>query len=548
MVDSLKARVLAVLAVVAVIVAVASSGVLSLRASVLIDDVAQLVGGMVATVTCWRTARTRLGVERRWRLLMGAGMFGWSIGMVFWALYRSVFDAPLPSPSIADIGFFVLPVFAVPALLTFAVSQRVRPGGSGRLWAFAVLDGSVIVGSVFVLSWATALGAVAHSSFDTSLGALVAIMYPITDVVLVVIVLLLVVVPQIVSRFRAQLWLLGSGMVSLALSDSAYAYLVAEGANTVRPWADAGYILGPPLIALAASVPAARTRLGVRSTTTWRSQRVQLLAPYVLMFLIAVVVGVQWFALGEIDAVVIALGVIVLVLALIRQVLTLLENEALLARIVEAQAELTHRAHYDGLTGLANRDSFDEHLTAAIEVFVRTRNPYVLMMIDLDDFKIINDRFGHAAGDNALVIVSRRLADACGPHAHVARFGGDEFAVLAGCTIATAADMAARIVDAMASPLTVDDYEMSTGVSVGVVDFAAVLGDPTADALLRRADRAMYEAKRHGKGGAVAYREDDTFAPLLPTDPRSQDALGTRPNIVAGEPEPARLMVPPTRT
>ncbi|MGU3435977.1 diguanylate cyclase domain-containing protein [Actinomycetes bacterium M1A6_2h] len=546
MVDSMKTRISVALVTVVVIVVVSSSGVLDIRHSVMLDDLSQLIGGVVATVTCWWTARTRLGAERRWRILMGAGMLGWSVGMVFWALYRSVFDAPLPSPSIADIGFFVFPVFAAPALLTLAISQRVRPRGSTRMWAFALLDGSVIVGSLFVLSWSTGLGAIAHSPPESSLGFLVAIMYPITDVVLVTVVLVLALIPTVVAKFRAQLWLLFAGMVSLAVSDTAYAFLIAAGGNTVVPIADAGYIAGPVLVALAASVPAGRTKLQVPSETAWRSQRTQLIVPYVLMIVIAVVVGTRWYVVGEADTVVIVLGVVVLAVALVRQILTLLENEALLHRVSRAQSELSYRAHFDGLTGLANRVSFDEHLAAAIEVFTRTGQPYALMLIDLDDFKTINDRFGHAAGDKALKLVSERLADAADSTAHVARFGGDEFVVLVDTTAARARETVLRIVDAVSGTLDVDGQEMSTGVCVGVVEFGSVMGETTPDALLRRADRAMYQAKGDGKGRAFLYRADDTFEAIAAT--RHHGSLGTNPNSVAGEPDPARLMAPPTRT
>lgn len=107
-----------VLGVVVAVIALAGSGLLSPRTSVLVDDIAQLVGGATATAVCWWTSRRYHGVERRWRTLMALGMAGWTLGMFFWAFYRSVLHVPLPSPSIADIGFFMFPVFAVPALLS----------------------------------------------------------------------------------------------------------------------------------------------------------------------------------------------------------------------------------------------------------------------------------------------------------------------------------------------------------------------------------------------------------------------------------------------
>ncbi|GAB7520722.1 hypothetical protein TSUKUMMB_56030 [Rhodococcus sp. no. 34] len=498
-----------VLGVVVAVIALAGSGLLSPRTSVLVDDIAQLVGGATATAVCWWTSRRYHGVERRWRTLMALGMAGWTLGMFFWAFYRSVLHVPLPSPSIADIGFFMFPVFAVPALLSLVrQSPRREAIGPIHLWLVLTLDGLVVVGGLFILTWTTALGAVVHTGPTGSLGFLVAVMYPITDFVLIAMVLLMVIGPKAVAEIREPLTFLGCGLVMLSLSDSLYAYLVAIGAESMPTIADAGFIAGPPLIALAALTKRTEPR-NRNAPQRWRSDRTQLLLPYLLIAVIATIVTVQALIVGNLDAVVVILGVGVLVLALVRQILTLLENDALLQQISAAQDELRYRAHHDPLTELANRAAFDEHFASAIDDYRQTNSDWVLMLVDLDDFKQINDRYGHPAGDRLLVALTARLREAVPEGAFVARFGGDEFTVLLQGTIDDAVVVARRIVDALRSDQTADT-SVSVGASVGVAHFESAqfeFGDEplSAHTLLRQADAAMYEAKRSGKGAVVVY-------------------------------------------
>lgn len=587
-------RTVASLGAVVVVVSVAVSGLLPHAASVALDDAAQLVGGLAATIVCWSTGRRRTGAQRRWRVLMAAGMACWTGGMLIWALYRSVFDTPLPSPSYADFGFFLFPIFAVPALLS-VMHRPPRRGdvGSTYSWITSLLDGMVIVGSLFVLSWATALGQVARSEETDALQFLIALMYPITDLVLVAMVGLLAVVPRVLRRYRAQLTLLGAGLVCLAVSDSVYAYLVAVGAESMPLVADAGFIAGPVLIALAASAPAVHSpqsvhhmpgsqvsgshvsgdrRVGDRldRDTGWTerlsSDRTQLLVPYALMALIGAAVAVQWLARGVLDPVVFGLFFAVVVLSVVRQVMTLLQNDALLRKLSAAQTELSYRAHHDGLTGLLNRSAFDERLAAAIARHNRYGDAGVLLLIDLDDFKAINDRLGHGAGDRSLKTLSRRLAETVDDSTTggtVARFGGDEFTVLVPAGIDAGCAIARAIVDAVRVPQDLEGHSVSIAASIGVVELEAFGSAVTADAVLRNADRAMYEAKKNGKAGVFAYDSDgtlrsihtvaDTGAPFDwwrrgDTGATAQDRRGINPNIVAGEPDPARLIGPPTRT
>ena len=166
-------------------------------------------------------------------------------------------------------------------------------------------------------------------------------------------------------------------------------------------------------------------------------------------------------------------------------------------QLEQAQAEMRRLALQDPLTGLPNRTLFGDRIAQALARAERGARPPVVLMLDLDGFKLINDRLGHDGGDEVLVEVSRRLLAVARGTDTVARFGGDEFAVL--ITDATPADglrIAERILGELRLPLSVGHQVISPGASIGVC-----IGSPaqTADSLLRDADSAMYVGKAAGR-------------------------------------------------
>jgi diguanylate cyclase (GGDEF)-like protein/PAS domain S-box-containing protein len=178
-------------------------------------------------------------------------------------------------------------------------------------------------------------------------------------------------------------------------------------------------------------------------------------------------------------------------------------------KLLEQELELRSRS--DPLTGMLNRRSFDEALERQLAQARRYKRSGALLIADLDRFKQINDEFGHAAGDEALRVVSRVLAsnlretDTIGRDEGglVARLGGDEFALLLPEADAAGAEaVGQRLVAALAAePLRIDDREVRLGISIGVATFGA--GEfISAEDLLAAADRAMYRVKAAGGGGA----------------------------------------------
>jgi diguanylate cyclase (GGDEF)-like protein len=182
-----------------------------------------------------------------------------------------------------------------------------------------------------------------------------------------------------------------------------------------------------------------------------------------------------------------------------------------------AVRRLRRQALHDALTGLPNRALFGEHLAAALARARRSGRSVALAYLDLDDFKLVNDNLGHAAGDRLLTELAERLRATLRETDILARQGGDEFLILlADQDDADAARTAAqkafnRIRDALDEPFLLDGAELAIGISMGVSVFPQDAGDE--ETLHRHADASMYRAKATG-GGLVLFEPDEAPAPL----------------------------------
>lgn len=175
--------------------------------------------------------------------------------------------------------------------------------------------------------------------------------------------------------------------------------------------------------------------------------------------------------------------------------------------LVNYQAELQHQARYDTLTGLPNRAALDERLREAIARARDSGTQVSVLFLDLDRFKQVNDSLGHRVGDALLAQMARRLLDLVAVPDLVARYGGDEFMIIAEHDdVHVLAPMIERIIASMAEPLRVSQQELYVEVSVGISTFPHDGSD--ADTLVRNADAAMYLAKDNGRNGYQYYRPE----------------------------------------
>jgi diguanylate cyclase (GGDEF)-like protein len=433
-------------------------------------NLAQLLAPSLAAVSCAWAAVSGSGRTRRAWALLAASAASWAIGQATWVWFEHLARRELPFPSLADVGYLGAIPLAVAAMLAF-------PGRAERatLQARSLLDGAVIATSLLYTSWSLVLGPVFRAGEGGVLEQAIALAYPVGDVVLATIVFV------VVARIRvggAPVLLLGAGLLSLAVADTSFAYLTQEGSYSTGSLSDVGWFAGYLLVAVAARRPAT---VGI----TWvgrRPGRLQILLPYCPWpwpFLYWTFVALVLLIVG-------------------RQLLTVLDNQALNRRLAAMVGELEHQAFHDGLTNLPNRALFRERVGHALRRRSQAGTPLALLFIDLDDFKTVNDQLGHAAGDDLLVAVAARLKTCVRGEDTVARLGGDEFAILLeqASSHEVAVRVAGRILESMRPPFPLQGRQVQVGASVGVT----VSGATEVDAVLREADVAMYTAKARGKG------------------------------------------------
>jgi diguanylate cyclase (GGDEF)-like protein len=186
--------------------------------------------------------------------------------------------------------------------------------------------------------------------------------------------------------------------------------------------------------------------------------------------------------------------------AILYMVIALTFHATLMGLVVgRLLADLRYRSHHDGLTGLLNRRAVEEALLAQVQRSRRTGESFAVLMLDLDHFKTINDRHGHAAGDRALKHTAAALKAELREVDAVGRFGGEEFLVLMpGATIQTARPVAERLRTALvADAPRVEGQTLLLSASIGIAQWREPAEEPTR--LLMRADAALYDAKLRGR-------------------------------------------------
>jgi diguanylate cyclase (GGDEF)-like protein/PAS domain S-box-containing protein len=498
------------------------------RASQAISNFGLIAAAGAAGITCLRSARFSSQQQKRMWKLLGASALSWGSGQAAWTWYETVLGRDVPFPSLADVGYLAAPPLAAAALITlpFAARSLVR-----RLRQ--VLDGLMISASLLLASWVMVLRPLFRSGGDDLLSMAISLAYPIAVVGAVVVstighlqqgildsfaawcrsfIILALVGRQVLSllenlslarhlearvvertaelraseqRFQA-LVQHSSEVVILVDADGKVEY-VSESMTRVFGYSEA-HLLGRPLTRILDDDAGIRLRQGLAEVAERAYGVLELELP--LRHRDGHQCTVQFTITNLLDNP--SVGGLVL-------------NTRDISERRQLEDQLVHQAFHDSLTSLANRALFKDRVDHALQRTKRQTPSVAVLFLDLDGFKEVNDSLGHAAGDRLLIQVAERLHSCVRPSDTVARFGGDEFAVL----IEDASDdidvvqVAERVLEGLRQPFVVNGRELHVRGSMGI---ARMDGDVDgADQLLRNADLAMYRAKAAGNGGYERY-------------------------------------------
>jgi two-component system cell cycle response regulator len=420
----------------------------------------------------------------------------WLVGEVIWVYYTYVLRRGPPPVSSADFFYLSSYAVAIPAIL-------VGIGSSGHLRHLrGLLDAGLLALAVATVGWQVAIAPSMPQA--PRLADIVAFAYPVFGVGLVT----TLAAVGLVGRQRVPAWavLVGAGFAVAGVTDAAYAYTIAS-RNTANNWINIGWQIEAVLFALAAIAAIRRPDPEARERP--RSRDLTAVPLVIAAFAAAGMIVADRLDQGPITGGVLAILLTLFAGLLVRQLLIIRDRTRLATQLRAALREQERLAVTDGLTGVYNRRFFQEMLRIEAERAGRAETPLSLVLLDLDEFKKVNDSYGHPAGDTVLAQIADRIRGAVRPTDIVARYGGEEF----GCLLPGAdEEVAIEIAEQIRQSIGRTEVAVGQGRSVRLTSSLGVstagtgggrpLSDP--DGLVNDADAALYRAKATGRDRVVA--------------------------------------------
>ena len=435
--------------------------------------------GLMSVVSVLVGIRMNDATPREPWLWFAAGLTSFLTADVLFYVLELVSPEGPPFPSIADPFYLLMYPLMIVGLTKMVRAVRSQDHGD----AATFIDAAVVGIAMFGALWVLFVDTVFETEVNTTAALLTQLAYPVMDVALLAVAARLAVTMQLKHPPFA---LILVGLGSLAVADTAYGIYNANGEFQTGLFIDAFWLAFYTLFAAAALHP------GVRSPGQAPTSENKLTARQLIIMFIATLgvplIDLFWGSPAD--------RVVTIVASAMLFLLILIRVFGLMQTIQVGQEKLRYDAGHDSLTGLPNRTLFSDRIAAALE---QSDDDVAVLFVDLDDFKNINDSLGHAAGDTLLAQVADRLVSCVGRDDTVARFGGDEFAVLLtdGTSRRNVAATARRALETIHDPIDLGARNVRASASVGI---ATSEHTRDAESLLRNADVAMYLSKMRGKG------------------------------------------------
>jgi diguanylate cyclase (GGDEF)-like protein len=462
-----------------------------------------LVFAMFAAVCGGLAAWSAQGRQRIAWISLTVGLAGWAFGSALWIYYEKVLHQS-SFPSLADAGYLLFPIGAGLAMVLFPT------GYSGQSRARFVLDGFIVAGALFEISWVLVLRSVYNAGGTSGFALGLSLSYPIADITILTVAVM--VLARARTGRRTTVAMLTVAVILMALSDSAFAYLTAHDAYRSGHLLDIGWAAAFLTFGMAALVSRRVPEIAVVMAQV--PSRVSLWLPYVPVAIAVLVCVPTYYPTPGLGPIFVS-STLLMTAVMARQFVVVRQNQRLLKMVAD-------QALRDTLTGLANRDLFNDRLQHAVQLHERDNQSVAVLSMDLDDFKLVNDSLGHPAGDALLIQAAERLLGCVRTSDTVARVGGDEFAVLMEGLPELSRLVAHRVVAAFEEPFVIDGQQLLMRPSVGLAVGSVANPDLSADVLLKQADVAMYSVKRSKSGGLHTFTPDMAFTDLseleLPTE------------------------------
>lgn len=490
-----------------------------------------ILATIILILAAYDTKKVSARLAAGWGVV-AAAQLSFTLGDLTWSYLELVLKSPT-FPSIAD-GLYLLfyPLFLVG--ISFFISRK----QNAIEWIKKAIDISIILVVSSLSYWIFLIAPIVHSSAAIpTMEKILTVAYPAGDLILLF-ALLIILYHRSVDINPVPLWILALGTVVMILADSIYSHQALMETYVTGSLLDFGWILSYILFALAGIAQSISVRY-YRTEDTLPLQVVLIVrklsrvfgyVPYlwvVAAYLLLYFYKHEQYSVNE-ELLFLVVGY-VFAIVIIRQLMVINENSSLLGSLrlalnrVEHQAkeldqrnlalqeeiierqriqrQLAYDAIHDSLTGLANRILLMDRLEHALAIVKRgVAYSFSILFLDIDNFKLINDRFGHTIGDAVLCEIGQRIKQCTREMDTVVRFGGDEFIILLENTSdhhQSAILVAERVLKTVSQSIYIKGFELQLTCSVGILQGLSGYSNP--EDILRDVDIALHQAKSNGK-------------------------------------------------